>query len=104
MDEDLGKMKPFDENGECYDETAMRCTIVGIDVPMPTTSDTVRIGSGERYLEILPDGTARIVGATGDEATQAIIAGIKTAMEHAYGAWMECYAEARKNGWPVAKL
>lgn len=57
-----------------------RCTVVGLGVPHPGEDDVFRIGCGARFLEIAADGTASIVGADGDEAVAAVLAGIKVAL------------------------
>lgn len=54
-----------------------RSVAIGHGVPFPDRDDVVRIGSGNRYLEFGPDGKATMVGATGDDAVQAVLDGLR---------------------------
>lgn len=53
-------------------------TIIGIDVPASSENGVIRIGHGNVYLQIEPDGTATIHGASNrDEAVAAVLSGLK---------------------------
>lgn len=56
-------------------------TLIGHGLTMPEGRDTTRIGTGDIYLEILPSGEARIVGAQGDEAVEAVLKGVTLALQ-----------------------
>lgn len=51
------------------------CTIIGKNVPAPQADDTLRIGTGDVFLEVDRDG-ARIVGGSVDEAVVALLEAI----------------------------
>ena len=60
------------------------CVVIGAFVPLPDRDDTIRIGSGNIYLEIDPTG-ARIVGTNDcNAAVREFLAGIDHASDLVY--------------------
>ncbi|SMF65983.1 hypothetical protein SAMN02982989_3428 [Xaviernesmea oryzae] len=75
----------LESDSTSHEHKPRNCTVFGCGVPHPIESGTIRIGNGDRYLEITSDGTARIVGLkvtpeTVDQAVNAVLEGVMWAL------------------------